>query len=208
MRTKFNQTKQRVLILCVAIVSAIGAQAQFHAEIDFRYGLGLSENVIGTDISIDKDLLESYNLSVSGLYEATPQIWAGIGINMGVGNYSVLDLSTTPITLAPLMQFTPFATVKYRPFVKHLNAYLFTDIGYSVPFKNARFFSEGFMWNIGVGYSWMFFKHFGLNASIGYNLLQIKGISSFYTDPVTNEVKTIEANNLRHSLGFSIGVVF
>ena len=107
------------------------------------------------------------------------------------------------------MQFAPYITLRYRPFIKHLNAYVFTDLGYAIPFtteNNVQIFSEGVMWNAGVGYSLMFAKHFGLNFNIGYNLQQIKG-TPYVLTPTDNNTH-IATNNIRHSIAFALGLIF
>lgn len=201
-------TQRSFLALFILTVCAIYGQAQLHGTLDFRYGLGLSENVIDKNMSVENYQPSNISVAVSGLYEFTPQIWAGVGLNTSINNSAVLQYNGITYSTTPIMQFAPYLTMRYRPIKQHLNAYLFTDLGYSIPFEKSVNFSKGWLWNAGIGYSYMFRKHFGLNFNIGYNLLQIVGTPIVVTDKNTGNESKIISNNLRHSVTFAIGLVF
>ena len=194
------------LIAVGTILTSTMCNAQFHAGIDVKYSVGVCEE----DIDLNKvDNTNSLGINVSGLYEFTPQIWAGVGITTNINDKSMMVVEDYTVTKVPIMQFAPYITMRYRPFTKHLNAYVFTDLGYALPFSianNVQSFSEGVMWNAGVGYSLMFAKHFGLNFNVGYNLQQIKGTP--YLLSSSNSDTKIASNNIRHSVAFAIGLIF
>ena len=59
-------------------------------------------------------------------------------------------------------------------------------------------FTPGVLFNLGVGYTKMFAKHFGVNFQLGYNLKQFK-----YTH---SNIPNLEAT--RHSVIFGLGLTF
>lgn len=94
--------------------------------------------------------------------------------------YSLPNANTKPVFLA----------VQYAPLKKDLKPYVFTNIGYGL---DGEEFYEGWLAEVGVGYKYMFKKHFGLKAEIGYNY------------------KTFGSSDLhltRHSILAGFGLVF
>ena len=67
---------------------------------------------------------------------------------------------------------------------------------------------QGWIWNTGIGYRWMFRKHFGLNFQFSYFMQQYKGVKTTMYERYTNKSFTLDRNNLRHSLAFTLGLVF
>ena len=196
-----------LLLVFVSLLCANKSYAQFHAGVDVKYSFGLCED----DFNFNRyDNTNSLGIALSGLYEFNPQIWAGVGVLTNINNRGMTIVDGASITQQPIMQFAPYLTFRYRSY-KHLNLYLFTDLGYAIPFKTStgiQTFSEGVMWNAGVGYSLMFAKHFGLNFTVGYNLQQIKGTPCGPPAPGSSYAYDIAGNNIRHSIAISVGVVF
>lgn len=192
------------LFTVLAIGYAAESNAQFHAGVDFRYSIGLGETIVDNDLFTSAQPANSYIFAVSGLYEFTPLVWAGVGVNLGINNTSIMELGTT-ITPKPIMQFAPYLTVRLHPIACHRNAYVFTDLGYAVPFNETKNFSEGWLWNAGIGYRYMFRKHFGLNFNVSYNLQQIIGTPYKVED---SNLSLLAKNNLRHSIGIAVGLIF
>lgn len=65
--------------------------------------------------------------------------------------------------------------------------------------------------DLGIGYTKMFRRHFGLNFQIGYNLKEFAGIPSYRYDIDTENITITYLGNikdLRHSLSIGIGLVF
>jgi hypothetical protein len=198
------------LVTVASVLSSTICNAQFHAGIDIKYSIGVCEE--NADL-YKIDNTNSLGINLSGLYEFTPQIWAGVGMITNINNKGMTIVDDFTVTEMPIMQFAPYITMRYRPFVKHLNAYVFTDLGYAIPFKTEegiQTFSNGVMWNIGVGYSYMFKKHFGLNFNVGYSLQQIEGTPTHIAEhPISGfDMDIIAQNNLRHSIGIAVGLIF
>lgn len=107
-----------------------------------------------------------------------------------------------------LYTFPVFATVRFSPIKSHTPLYIFTDLGYTIPCKDKRSMPQGWIWNTGIGYRWMFRKHFGLNFQLSYFMQQYKGVKTTMYKRYTNKSFTLERNNLRHSLAFTLGLVF
>ncbi|MBR3951425.1 MAG: outer membrane beta-barrel protein [Bacteroidaceae bacterium] len=202
-----------MLIMVCSVVTPSICVGQFHAGVDFRYSWGLSETLVDNDLNLQANPANSLSIALNCLYEFTPQIWAGIGVNTNINNHGLTILENNSTTQMPIMQLAPYLTMRYRPISSHLNAYLFTDLGYAIPFKTSegiQTFSNGVMWNIGVGYSYMFKKHFGLNFNVGYYLQQIQGTPTLIIEhPIgRTDVGIIAQNNLRHSIGVTLGLIF
>ncbi len=213
------------MVVCATAITTI--QAQFHIGLDYRFSLGFSETVSdlrikdpnakpfpGGNISTyvqrepgelktfyrDEANMQVHALMLSANYDITPQVSVGVG--------AMISLSV------PKHFQTPFyATAKYRPIKKHLNAYVFTNLGYA-PSYGGDTFCEGWLFDVGIGYSIMLRKHFGFNFQISYNL-------NHYKNETVNVDYLIEyetfsgidivpyyINSLRHSLGFTVGFIF
>lgn len=120
-------------------------------------------------------------------------------IGIGADRYTHPDFNTIPI----------YGTFRYSPITKIPKGYLYTNLGYGC-FANEAI-SSGWMWDLGIGYTKMFRKHFGLNFQIGYNLKEFADIPSYrYDIDSENTVITYlgKVKDLRHSLSFGIGMVF
>lgn len=69
--------------------------------------------------------------------------------------------------------------------------------------------APGWLWDLGIGYTKMFRRHFGLNFQIGYNLKEFGGIPSYNYNIDTEEITYLGTiSDLRHSLSVGIGFVF
>lgn len=199
-----------LLLLLVLATATTKGYAQFHGAVDVKYSLGLREENFPLKY-FESHILNtnSLGLAVSGFYEISPEYWVGAGLNTNINNRSITIVGESSTSQVPIMQFAPYITFRYRS-IKHLNLYLFTDLGYAIPFKTIdgiQTFSEGVMWNAGIGYNFMLTQHFGLNFSVGYNLQQIKGTPCEEEAPGGNR-HDIAENNLRHSINFTVGIAF
>lgn len=151
-------------------------------HVDIHYMPGLRESWRGTDFSYSDDL-KAYSLRVSLLYRFLPRLKAGIGI--GQEHYEVLGGNTCPI----------FLTAEYAPLKKDLKPFLFTNIGYSYKSDDMV---PGWLYEIGIGYKYMFKKHFGMKVEAGYNFKTFE-YSLIYK----------EAYNMnRHSVTLGVGLIF
>lgn len=184
------------LITIASALFAPAAYSQFHVGIDYRYCLGIREQMIDRELYIAEYDMHNYYLQLTAIYQITPQIATGIGISAGMAEYH--KLYTFPV----------FATVRFSPIKSHTPLYIFTDLGYTIPCKDKRSMPQGWIWNTGIGYRWMFRKHFGLNFQFSYFMQQYKGVKTTMYERYTNKSFTLERNNLRHSLAFTLGLVF
>lgn len=183
-----------LLLLAIIICPTINAQAKLHVELGYRYNIGIRERKIGTDLYLDHYNKYSYMIHLAALYNFTPRISAGIGAGFVGGMHRGA--------------FPVYATFRYRPIKQHLNAYVFTDLGYAPASRDTKEISHGWMWNAGIGYTLMFRRHFGLNFQICYNMQQYAGIGILMRNIYTDQLDFVKSNNLSHSLGFGIGLVF
>jgi hypothetical protein len=124
-------------------------------------------------------------------YDITHKWSAGIGI--GLSRYTNLDYNTLPV----------YATVRYKAIEKVPDLYLFSDLGYALKVGD---FTKGFTGNIGIGYTHMFKKHFGLNFQIAYNLERFNDIPTIIYDANLQETHYGTTNSTRHSLSFGVGI--
>lgn len=155
--------------------------SKIQLEVDYRHFFGQKETYKSSNLS-HTDNLKGNSLRLSVLYTLTPLLQTGIGC--GLDRYESPGSNTLPL----------FIAFRYVPLSKFTNPYIFTNIGYS--FKNANF-DEGVLWEAGIGYKYMFKKHFGIKLEAGYNLRTFKysKINPNYMDAT------------RHSLLLGIGII-
>lgn len=155
--------------------------SKVQVEVDYRHFFGLKETYKNSNFAYT-DGLKGNSLRLTVLYALTPHLQTGIGC--GLDRYDSPGSNTLPL----------FIAFRYAPLSKTTNPYLFTNIGYS--FKNDNF-DEGVLWEAGIGYKYMFKKHFGIKLEAGYNLRTFRHskIAPNYMDAT------------RHSLLLGIGII-
>ncbi len=179
------------IILTMGGLSAAKGQSKFHFDIDYHYNLGLCEKMMGLTLKRDQYKMGGNSLQFTTRYDITP-IWSA-GMGFGLSAYTNLDYNTLPV----------YTTVRYKAIEKVPDLYLFTDLGYALKVGD---FTKGFTGNIGIGYTHMFKRHFGLNFQIAYNLKRFNDIPTYIYNANTQETRYCNTNNTRHSLSFGIGV--
>lgn len=185
---------QKVLLAIIVAVCGLTAakgQSKFHFDIDYHYNLGLCEKMMGQTLKRGQYKMGGNSIQFSPRYDITPRWSAGIGI--GVSIYTNLDHNTMPV----------YATVRYKAIEKVPDLYLFTDLGYALKVGD---FTKGFTGNIGIGYTHMFKKHFGLNFQIAYNLKRFNDVPVYIYDVDSHETHLFNENSTRHSLSFGVGI--
>jgi hypothetical protein len=194
-----------VIAIVLSFVSASAVQpAKFQVALDYHYNLGLSQHMAGWT---DNTGTHGNSLHLSLLYHINAAYTVGIGV--GMDRYEP-GANTLPL----------FATFRYRPFsnTKFADFYAFTNLGYSVSSDDGLDLTPGFMGDLGIGWSKMFRKHFGINLQIGYNLKQFRLPVNYYYDydyydynSGDDYVTYPEFTHMslwRHSLSFGFGLVF
>lgn len=163
------------------------SQSKIHAEVDFGYMIGFTER--SNSYRINRSLYNMYTNSIrlSGIYRLSSSYSIGAGI--GMERYENPGYNTLPV----------FASVRYTPVLSIPKGYIYTDLGYSI---GTSTMTPGLLWDLGIGYQWMFRKHFGLKVQAGYNIKQLK------TDRWAYENTIQKVNQWRHSLSLSTGIIF
>ncbi len=87
---KHNLIKYILLITIATVLFAPAAYSQFHVGIDYRYCLGIREQMIGRELYIAEYDMHNYYLQLTATYQITPQIATGIGISAGMAEYHKL----------------------------------------------------------------------------------------------------------------------
>ena len=105
-----------------------------------------------------------HSLRLSTRYDVS-RLWSA-GIGIGLDRYTEPDYNTMPV----------FATVRYKALEKVPDAYVFADMGYAI---KAGDFTKGLTGSLGIGYTHMFARHFGLNFQIAYNLKRFNDIPTY-----------------------------
>ena len=182
-----------VAFLTFTCTTGAWSQSKFHIDIDYHYYLGFSENFMGTTLSRDSYKMGGHAIHVAPRYDISSQWSAGIGI--GLDRYTELDYNTLPV----------FATVRYKALKKFPNAYAFADLGYAIKVGD---FTKGFTGSLGVGYTHMLSKRFGLNFQIAYNLKKFSDIPTYIYDIETDNTQFSKGSSTRHSLSLGIGITF
>ena len=185
---------QKVLLAIIVAVCGLTAakgQNKFHFDIDYHYNLGLCEKIMGQTLKRSQYKMGGNSIQFSPRYDITPRWSAGIGI--GLSRYTNLDHNTMPV----------YATVRYKAIEKVPDLYLFTDLGYALKVGD---FTKGFTGNMGIGYTHMFKKHFGMNFQIAYNIKRFNDIPIYIYDVDSHETHLFNENSTRHSLSFGVGI--
>ena len=180
------------MVLAVCCLTTAKGQSKFHFDIDYHYNLGLCEKMMGGGtLKRSQYKMGGNSIQFTPRYDLSQRWSAGIGI--GLSRYTNLDYNTLPV----------FATIRYKACEKVPSMYLFTDLGYALKVGD---FTKGFTGNIGIGYTHMFKKHFGLNFQIAYNLKRFNDIPIYIYDVDKNETHYLNGNSTRHSISFGVGV--
>lgn len=171
---------------------------KLHVELDYSYNLGLSAKLEGEKYNAGDLDLYGHGLHLSVLYDLSQRITLGVGV--GFERYEKLADNTLPV----------FATLQYRPMRSVPNIYVFTVLGHGVISSDqCSDMAAGWMGDVGIGYRKMWCKHLGWNARIGYDFRQFKGIDNNVWDDVQMIMtQGKDFTNYRHSLMFSLGLVF
>lgn len=183
-----NTKRNIIVVLFITLFSQNSfAQSRIHTELDYGYMIGFTER--GNSYKINRSLYKMHtnSMRLSGIYRLSNSYSLGAGI--GLERYEDPGYNTLPV----------FAILRYTPVLSIPKGYIYTDLGYSIKTLTT---TPGLLWDLGIGHQWMFRKHFGLKAQIGYNLKQLK------TDYWISYNSTKEVSQWRHSLALSIGLVF
>lgn len=163
---------------------------KFHVLLDYHYNLGLANK-----LQWNSGNMAGHSLHLMALYDFTSRFAAGIGI--GADRYTHPGFNTIPV----------YATFRYKPVSSIPKGYIYTNLGYGC-FSNIAI-DPGWMWDLGIGYTKMFGRHFGLNFQIGYNLKEFAGIPSYDYNLDTGNITYLgTVSDFRHSLSMGIGLVF
>jgi len=179
-----------MIAACLAMPS--WGREKLHFDVDYHYNLGLSERLAGTTLSRSDYGLGGHSLHLSARYDVATRWSAGVGI--GLDRYTEPDYNTMPI----------FATVRFVPLTTIPSAYAFADLGYST---RAWSCVEGMVGNLGVGYTYMISRHFGLNFQVAYNLKRFHESYQTWLSDADGYGET-SMNSTRHSLSFGVGLTF
>lgn len=173
---------------------AVKKEPKIHVILDYHYNFGLATREKWWN---DGEQPGGHSLHLTALYDIIPRIAAGIGI--GADRYTHPGFNTIPI----------YGTFRYSPVPCIPKGYVYTNLGYGCFANDA--IAPGWMWDLGIGYTKMFRRHFGLNFQIGYNLKEFAGIPSYRYDIDTENITITylgKIKDLRHSLSIGIGLVF
>lgn len=184
-----------IFVALFLIIPASKAQSKFHILLDYHYNFGIREKYWGKTFGRKEYKMHGNSLHLTALYDVGPKV--SIGVGLGADRYEEPGYNTFPV----------YGTLRYQPFPKLLSGYVFTDLGYGI-FKNDNV-ASGWMWNVGIGYTKMLRKHFGLNFQIGYNLKEFGGIPLYQVDFYSGEIHYAgKKSSIRHSLSFGFGLMF
>ncbi|MBP3227590.1 MAG: hypothetical protein J6M53_02265 [Bacteroidaceae bacterium] len=186
-------TRLTAILLLFCGATAAHAQSKFHLDLDYRYSFGLSESYDGHTLGRDKYKMGGHALHLAARYDITP-LWSA-GIGAGLDRYTEPDYNTLPV----------FATVRYKFLSSVPNAYAFADAGYAI---KAGDYTQGFTGSLGVGYTHLFTRRFGLNFQLAYNLKQFTGLPYYTIDTASGYASYSEVSSTRHSIALGIGITF
>ena len=197
----FNETRLRTVVACLVFGSPSMLFAQkFHFDVDYHRYFGIKEKWSRVAFDESSAKLGGWGIHIVPRYDITPSLSAGVGV--GITVYESPDHGSIPF----------FATLRYKPLKKFSDFYTFTDLGYS-----ARTEVAGFTGTVGVGYTHMFAKHFGINFQLSYNYRRFDNIPYYIIsreyfgedeDDYGLRIDNYETTGYRHSLSLGVGVTF
>lgn len=182
-----------VILLQIACATTALGQSKFHVDVDYHYALGLNEHFGGTSLSRGRYKMGGHSVHLASRYDVSPRWSAGVGI--GIDRYTKPNYNTMPV----------YATVRYKMLKEVPEVYAFADLGYAIKVGD---YTQGCTGNIGVGYTHMFAKHFGLNFQVAYNLKRFTSIPTYIYNVESGDITFTEESSTRHSLSFGIGLTF
>lgn len=198
----------RKIVMLFALLVAMAAAAQDTApksrwsfELGYQYQLGLSESAGGYTVKHSQVNMYGNGIQLGAFYELSHRL--SLGLELSFLGYE------------PEPNYLPIAvTARVRPFdgLWH-NLYAFGSLGYAPGKSGSTSLCSGFNAALGLGWRQMFRRHLGVNVRVGYYPSQFRGLmgtgayepSTPGGDYITNTSRT---NAWRHSLGFSVGLVF
>jgi len=188
-----------IVFLSLLSFTAATGQKKFSTQIDFRYSLGLlDEGQVGNYNRSDDDIYGSA-LRITEFYSLNNNFNVGVGVGADLfyrPKYQTVSLYET-IPLYAALQYMPFSCKKGIP-------YLFTNIGYGLPFVITN---PGIMSDFGIGYKLLNSKGFGLNMQAGYNFQKISIDVAMDPQPSQYTGNAVVFQH-RHSLFFTLGLTF
>lgn len=192
---KYPNMIRAFLLASAFLISAVVAngQSRVHFDVDYHYNLGLSQRIFHKNYGRGEYDMGGHSLHLTGRYDISERLSAGVGI--GLDRYTSPENNTLPV----------FATFRYNVLRTVPQSYVFSDIGYGI--GSSEIFTKGAMWNLGIGYTKMLARHFGLNFQVAYGLKGFRDTYSTVDD--TNMTQTFQkSTSLRHSISFGVGLTF
>lgn len=182
--------KRLLLLLYVALCvgNSIYGQSRFHVDVDGAYYLGLHEHKSKHYIYPDEGHPYGFSYGLTLRYDVSNRWSAGAGVALARdfnSNYKTLPF---------------YATVRYKALKQLPESYIFANVGLAAS-TIAKGYDAGFTSSLGIGYTKMFAKHFGLNFQIGYNLKSLNDEND-YGGGAADE------SRIRHSISFGVGATF
>ena len=169
-------------------------------ELDYHYRWGLNESGYNYHFSRSDMDMYGHSLHLTAFYKVAKRLSLGIGI--GTDRYESPGYNTFPL----------FVSGHYQPLPVRLpGGYVYSNLGYGI--GSGVSVTNGWLWDLGIGYKKMFRKHLGLNFQLGYNLKQFRGIPAYDvvetpdTEPGFEVLYLGGKNSLRHSLSVGVGLI-
>ena len=176
-------------------------ESKFHIDLLYYYNVGLFMHQRNYSCLRNKSEMGGESLRLYMRYNITPRWSAGIGT--GVESYTEPFFNVFPL----------FSTARFKPFRANKSLkdmYVFTDIGYGI--KLFESVTPGLTWKLGMGYTHMWARHFGLTIHVAYDLKSFRySVGNVNADANNDTAGTItwrKVNNWRHSLSLGIGFAF
>jgi len=144
-----------------------------------RYMLGIEQRGDYYPLSgFGSPLMYTFSLRGGLGYYISPYFSAGIGTGFDVNKYP--DISTLPVLV----------DIRFYLMNKPNTPFAYVEAGPHIPIEDA--FSKGFTAEAGIGYKYMFKRHFGINATVSW-------VFKTFGDG---------DHSRRQSLSFGIGFIF
>jgi hypothetical protein len=159
--------KMRLFILSIAIgcsLQTIYSQEKrnegFWGNVEYAYGIGLSDKGDSYDITRSNTNLYTHSLRGVVGYYIYPQF--SIGVGTGISGYHNPNINTVPL----------FVDFRYSLKETAKSIYFYSDLGSSISLDSH--YNSGFLVEIGGGYKFPISQKLSLTPALGYNLITYK----------------------------------
>jgi len=189
-------------ILCVSASFAQENSPKVNVYLSYSQVYGFKEKNVFWNLNGFDDGLKTNSFHVKGMYRINMLISCGIGFGLDESSHRTISLLPGyDLSFKTHSSFPVYASVHFYP-MRGLDGFLYSNLGYSLDTKISY---PGVFYEAGIGYQWLFRRHFGLFLTAGYNFKQLRNVRMHEFLGESNVKLT---HTTRQSLSLSFGFIF